>query len=143
MYIRRMYVATGKKRKEVTLLVKVKKFIIPLLIFTLLAIFVIEKRRVIFQEENPIPLAIGMSKMIFQGKEIVEIEQNEDRYSDVSLYLVKRGKMEPFIKMLEKDGWKFVEQLEYQNALIFEKGNQTQSISYRYYTRYYTILDSY
>nr|WP_018783428.1 hypothetical protein [Bacillus sp. 95MFCvi2.1] len=126
-----------------TLLVKVKKFIIPLLIFTLLAIFVIEKRRVIFQEENPIPLAIGMSKMIFQGKEIVEIEQNEDRYSDVSLYLVKRGKMEPFIKMLEKDGWKFVEQLEYQNALIFEKGNQTQSISYRYYTRYYTILDSY
>ncbi|WP_051091470.1 hypothetical protein [Bacillus sp. 95MFCvi2.1] len=138
-----MYVATGKKRKEVTLLVKVKKFIIPLLIFTLLAIFVIEKRRVIFQEENPIPLAIGMSKMIFQGKEIVEIEQNEDRYSDVSLYLVKRGKMEPFIKMLEKDGWKFVEQLEYQNALIFEKGNQTQSISYRYYTRYYTILDSY
>lgn len=25
MYIRRMYVATGKKRKEVTLLVKVKK----------------------------------------------------------------------------------------------------------------------
>lgn len=81
--------------------------------------------------------------MIFQGKEIVEIEQNEDRYSDVSLYLVKHGKMEPFIKMLEKDGWKFVEQLEYENALIFEKGNQTQSISYRYYTRYYTILDSY
>lgn len=108
-----------------------------------MAIFVIEKRRVIFQEENPIPLAIGMSKMIFQGKEIVEIEQNEDRYSDVSLYLVKRRKMEPFIKMLEKDGWTFVEQLEYQNALIFEKGNQTQSISYRYYTRYYTILDSY
>lgn len=108
-----------------------------------MAIFVIEKRRVIFQEENPIPLAIGMSKMIFQGKEIVEIEQNEDRYSDVSLYLVKREKMEPFIKMLEKDGWTFVEQLEYQNALIFEKGNQTQSISYRYYTRYYTILDSY
>jgi len=81
--------------------------------------------------------------MIFQGKEIVEIEPNEDRYSDVSLYLVKRGKMEPFIKMLEKDGWTFVEQLEYQNALIFEKGNQIQSISYRYYTRYYTILDSY
>ncbi|MED1597865.1 MULTISPECIES: hypothetical protein [Bacillus] len=124
-------------------MLKSKKFIIPLLIFTLLAIFVIEKRRVIFQEENPIPLAIGMSKMIFQGKEIVEIEQNEDRYSDVSLYLVKRRKMEPFIKMLEKDGWTFVEQLEYQNALIFEKGNQTQSISYRYYTRYYTILDSY
>ncbi|MGE7635624.1 hypothetical protein ACQKMZ_26060 [Bacillus paramycoides] len=124
-------------------MLKPKKFIIPLLIFTLLAIFVIEKRRVIFQAGNPIPLAIGMSKMIFQGKEIVEIEQSEDRYSDVSLYLVKRGKMEPFIKMLEKDGWTFVEQLEYQNALIFKKGNQAQSISYRYYTRYYTILDSY
>ncbi|HEK9103642.1 hypothetical protein KFD70_25770 [Bacillus pfraonensis] len=124
-------------------MLKLKKFIIPLLIFTLLAIFVIEKRRVIFQEENPIPLAIALSKMIFLNKEIIEVEPNEDRYSDVSLYLVKRGKMEPFIEMLEKDGWTFVEQLEYQNALIFEKGNQTQSISYRYYTRYYTILDSY
>ncbi|MCI0768133.1 hypothetical protein [Bacillus sp. TL12] len=124
-------------------MLKSKKFIIPLLIFTLLAIFVIEKRRVIFQEENPIPLAIAMSKMILLNKEIIEVEPNEDRYSDVSLYLVKRGKMEPFIEMLEKDGWTFVEQLKYQNALIFEKGNQTQSISYRYYTRYYTILDSY
>ncbi|WJE55879.1 hypothetical protein QRE66_29370 (plasmid) [Bacillus cereus] len=124
-------------------MLKSKKLIILLLIFTLLAIFVIEKRKVIFQEENPIPLAIAMSKMIFPNKEMIEVEQNEDRYSDVALYLVKRGKMEPFIKMLEKDGWTFVEQLEYQNALIFEKGDQTQSISYRYYTRYYTILDSY
>lgn len=81
--------------------------------------------------------------MFFLNKEIIEVEPSEDRYSDVSLYLVKRGKMEPFIEMLEKDGWTFVEQLEYQNALIFEKGDQTQSISYRYYTRYYTILDSY
>lgn len=108
-----------------------------------MAIFIVQKRAVIFQEENPIQLAIAMSKMIFLNKQIVEVEPNEDRVSDVSLYLVKRGKMEPFIKMLEKDGWTFVEQLEYENALIFKKENQTQSISYRYYTRYYTILDSY
>ncbi|PEK59731.1 hypothetical protein COM55_02940 [Bacillus pseudomycoides] len=124
-------------------MLKSKKFIIPLLIFTLLAIFIIQKRAVIFQEGNPIPLAIAMSKMIFQGKEIVEVEQNEDDYRYEYPYLVKRGKMDPFIKIMEDDCWEFIERLETANTLIFEKGNQTKSIPYEYYTRYYTLIHSY
>lgn len=51
--------------------------------------------------------------------------------------------MEPFINMMEKDGWNFVERIETTNALVFEKGNETKSIPYKYYTRYYTLIYSY
>jgi len=57
-----------------------------------------------------------------------------------TLYLVKRGEMKPFIKLMEKEGWDFEERNEITNALVFNKGDVTTSIGYRYYTRYYTII---
>jgi len=102
----------------------------------LLSIFMIIKKDVIFQEGNPIPLAVAMSKIIFQDKEIAEVKGSVDDYVDgIYGYLVKRGEMEPFIKMMEEDGWSFLERRELSNALVFEKGNVTQSVSYQYYTR--------
>ncbi|MGE8081374.1 hypothetical protein [Peribacillus loiseleuriae] len=120
-------------------MLKSKAFIIILLIFILLSILIIQKKDVIFQEGNPIPLALAISKMIFQDKEITEVKGTEEM-GGIYGYLVKRGEMKPFIKMMEKEGWNFVERNEITNALVFEKGNGTTSIGYQYYTRYYTII---
>jgi len=120
------------------MLIKSKSFIITIGIISLLAIFLIQKRDVIFQEGNPIPMAISMSDMVFQDKEIAEIQGADG----INKYLVKRGEMEPYIQMMEKDGWRFLERDEIANNLKFEKGNTTKSIAYQYYTRWYTIIYS-
>ncbi|MEN1937457.1 hypothetical protein AAIE21_18180 [Paenibacillus sp. 102] len=120
-------------------MLKSKPFILALLICIALFIFVFQKRKVIFQEGNPIPFAIAISKMVIQDKEMVAVEPIDNEYP----YLVKRGKMEPFINMMEEDGWTFVERDIMANSLTFEKGDQSKSISYKYYTRYYTLIYSY
>ncbi|WP_127760597.1 hypothetical protein [Peribacillus asahii] len=117
-------------------MLKSKVFIITALIFSLLSIFIIKKREVIFQEGNPIPLVVAISKMIFQDKEMVEVWRDEE-------YLVKQGEFAPFIEMMDKDGWNSVKIIENANHLVFEKDNMTKSISYKDYTRYYTIIYSY
>ncbi len=120
-------------------LLKSKPFILALLICIVLSIFVFQKRQVIFQEGNPIPFAIAISKMVIQDKEMVAVEPTDNEYP----YLVKRGKLEPFINMMEEDGWTFVKRDIMANSLTFEKGDQTKSIPYKYYTRYYTLIYSY
>ncbi|MCR2820407.1 hypothetical protein [Lederbergia panacisoli] len=116
-------------------MLKSKFFIITILIVSILSIFVFQKKDVIFQEGNPIPLAVAMSKIMFQDKEIAKVKGTVDEVDGIYGYLVKRGKMEPFIKMMEEDGWLFLESRELSNALVFEKGNVTQSVSYQYFTR--------
>ncbi|EJS55376.1 hypothetical protein CN445_02050 [Bacillus cereus] len=118
---------------------KSKFFIFTLLVCTSLSIFIFYKRDVIFQEGNPIPFALAMSKMVIQDKEMVEVEPIDNQYP----YLVKRGKMEPFIDMMEQDGWTFVDRDIMANSLIFEKGDQSKSVPYKYFTRYYTLIYSY
>ncbi|MFB6730389.1 hypothetical protein ACMZ5A_19890 [Bacillus mobilis] len=119
-------------------MIKSKFFIFTLLVCTLLSIFIFYKRDVIFQEGNPIPFALAMSKMVIQNKEMVEVSSIDDQ----SPYLVKRGKMEPFIEMMEQDGWSFVDIDVIANSITFEKGDQTKSVSYKYFTRYYTLIYS-
>ncbi|GIN58259.1 hypothetical protein J8TS2_25780 [Lederbergia ruris] len=123
-------------------MLKSKFFIITtILMFGLLSIFIFQKKDVIFQEGNPIPLAVAISKIVFQDKEIAEVKGKEE-VNGIYGYIVKRGEMEPYIKMMEKEGWHFVERNENSNALVFEKENTTKSVAYQYYTRWYTIFYS-
>ena len=118
---------------------KLKIFFISLLvIFSIACIFFVQKKDVIFQEGNPIPFAIAMSKMILTDKNIMEVQTDDTPYT----HLVKQGELEPYIEMREKNGWEFLERYIYGNSLTFQKGNMTESVSYRYFTRYYTIIDS-
>lgn len=79
-----------------------------------------------------------MSKLVIQNKEMVAVSSIDNQ----SPYLVKRGKMEPFINMMEEDGWTFVNRDIMANSLTFEKGDQTKSVAYKYFTRYYTLIYS-
>jgi len=117
-------------------LLKSKTALIILLITSVITIFIIQKKDVIFQEGNPIPLALAISKMIVQDKDIVVIWENPNEY------LVKQGEFEPFIKIMQKDGWDHLGKEDTESYLMFKKGNTTQSISYNSYTRFYTIIKS-
>ncbi|MBO1628611.1 hypothetical protein [Bacillus arachidis] len=118
---------------------KLKIFFISLLVILSIAcVFFVQKKDVIFQEGNPIPFAIAMSKMILTDKNIMEVQTEDTPYT----HLVKQGELEPYIEMREKNGWEFLERDIYGNSLTFQKGNMTESVPYRYFTRYYTIIDS-
>lgn len=119
-----------------------KILIVALLILTVLTIFIFQKREAIFQEGNPIPFAIAASKMILQDKEVVKIERQDEYSGESNLYLVKQGEMDPFIKMMEMNGWDFTNRDIIQNRLDFERENQSIGLGYRYYTKYYTIIES-
>ena len=112
-------------------------FIALSVILSVACVFFIQKRNVIFQEGNPIPLAIAMSKMVLTDKNIMEVQTDDITHP----YLVKRGELDPYIEMREKNGWEFISRDIYGNSLTFQKGNTTESIPYRYFTRYYTIIN--
>ena len=71
--------------------------------------------------------------MIVQDTGIVEVWKDEQ-------YLVKRGKMEPFINKMEKKGWEYVGRDKVGNALEFKKGDEKKRFGYQYYTRYFTVI---
>ncbi|KFN01465.1 hypothetical protein DJ93_4278 [Bacillus clarus] len=113
-------------------MLKSKPFLLALLILCIaLSIFVFQKRNVIFQEGNPIPFAIAISKMVIQDKEMMAVEPINNEYPS----LVKRGEMEPFINMMEEDGWTFVNRDIIANSQTFEKGDQSKSFSYKYFNK--------
>jgi hypothetical protein len=112
---------------------KSKKFIIPFVILSVIALFIFLKKEVIFQEGNPIPYALAISKMIVQDKGIVEVWKDEQ-------FLVKRGEMKPFVEMMELEGWKYEGRDQSANALLFKKGNEEKRVGYQYYTRYFTLI---
>ncbi|MGE7768866.1 hypothetical protein [Peribacillus sp. NPDC096540] len=81
-----------------------KIFRVFIIILALISVLVFFKRDVIFQEGNPIPLAIAITKLTFQDVEMVRVWQNPDQY------IVKQGNYEPFIKYMEMedDGWRYI-----------------------------------
>lgn len=100
------------------------------------AIFIFQKRDVIFQEGNPTPLAIAASKMLIKDENVVKVGEKDHLVT----YLGKQGESGPFIKMMKKEGWKLTDRSETQNLLVFEKGNHSIGVGYKYYTRYYTVF---
>ena len=114
-----------------------KIFLSVIIVFSIVvSFFVFLKRDTIFQEGNPTPLAIAASKMLIKHKDVVEVGEKDNSI----LYLGKQGESKPFIKLMEKKGWKLVDRSETQNLLVFERGNYSIGVGYEYYTRYYTIF---
>lgn len=118
------------------LIFKSKIFRVFIIILALIFVLVFFKRDVIFQEGNPIPLAIAITKLTFQDVEMVRVWQNPDQY------IVKQGNYEPFIKHMEDEGEKYIG--EFEGGFLFEneKGNVTSEIGIRSYTKYYNLIDA-
>ena len=117
------------------LIFKSKIFRVFIILFALVLVLIFLKREVIFQEGNPIPLAVAITKLTFQDVEMVRVWQNPDQY------IVKQGNYEPIIKYMEDNSWEYIG--ENGDGLLFvnEKGNITIVIGVRSFTKYYTLID--
>ncbi|MGG4155854.1 hypothetical protein [Bacillus muralis] len=108
-----------------------------IIMLALIFVLVFLKRDVIFQEGNPIPLAVAITKLTFQDTEMVRVWQNPNQF------IVKQGNYEPFINYMEDDDWNYIG--DNGDGLLFVngKGNVTSAIGIRSFTKYYTLIDSY
>ena len=117
------------------LIFKSKIFRVFIILFALVLVLIFLNREVIFQEGNPIPLAVAITKLTFQDVEMVRVWQNPDQY------IVKQGNYEPIINYMEDNSWEYIG--ENGDGLLFvnEKGNITSVIGVRSFTKYYTLID--
>lgn len=112
---------------------KSKLFKIFIVIFILIFILFFLKKNIIFQEGNPIPLTIAITKFNLQDTDMVLVWKNPDQY------LVKKDNFQPFIKHMKNEGWSYIE--KNKNSLLFQQKNITKSVSYKSFTRFYTLID--
>ena len=105
-------------------------------LLTFMGVFIFIKRDTIFQEGNPTPYALAASRMMVHEKKVVKVKEDEGTVT----YMVKQGKMDPYIKEMQKHGWTYTDRNIFSNRLEFKKGNKILSCGYKYYTRYYTLI---
>ncbi|MCY9026820.1 hypothetical protein MOF32_28495 [Priestia megaterium] len=90
----------------------------------------------------------GDNRPIANMKAIYQLEIKDKpmaKTSDVDnniLYLVPKGHLDTYIDMMKKKGYKLTEKDVNHNTLIFEKGKNFTSISYKRFARKYTIIES-
>ncbi len=99
----------------------------------IIVIFVWVERRVIFQEGNPIPVAIGMVRLSITDDDIVKVSTAPDKY-----LMKARNGNEAFRSYMESHGWTFVDQLG--AGLIYEKEGHKQMFASRMMTRFYQVV---
>lgn len=87
---------------------------------------------VLFQEGNPLPIAKGIMELNFNGKTIAKVSNKPLRY----ITKISEGDT-PIMKMMDKEGWVFVEQ--FGSGYLFSKEEQNKTITSVQYTRKYRI----
>lgn len=105
-------------------------------IFIILSVIVIfgliKISPVLFQEGNPIPIFAGVMKLSSSEDKIVQISDTPPKY----ISKTRTGKS-PLIGLVEKEGWKFDEQLG--AGFIFSKADNRLVVTSVQYTGNYTI----
>jgi hypothetical protein len=90
----------------------------------------------------------GTNRPIANAKAIYQLELKDKdiaKTSDVDnniLYLVPKGHLDTYIKMMNEKGYKLSEKDVKHNRLVFKKGQNFIGISYKRFARKYTIIES-
>ena len=114
-----------------------RKHLLPALAFVLANAalsLIILKSPVIFQEGNPLNVAIAVCKLEFLGKDVVKFSNTPEKY------IFKAGYgLEPLTNHLAEEGWKFGDQVgagvSYEKEDIFLWGR------IKMFTRYFTVME--
>ncbi|HAA89415.1 MAG: hypothetical protein XD63_1670 [Thermoanaerobacterales bacterium 50_218] len=85
----------------------------------------------IFQEGNPLPVALAVAKLELTGAEIVSVTPDETRL------IQKSGTEEPLTRFLAERGWRFKDRLG--AAIFYERDGRTLLVGSRMFTRRYVI----
>ncbi|MED4285152.1 hypothetical protein P4679_24845 [Priestia megaterium] len=92
----------------------------------------------IFGDNRPIANAKAIYQIEFKDKNIAETSDVDNRI----LYVVPKGHLDTYIKMMRKNGYELTERDPKHNTLLLKKGNNYTEINYRKFARKYTIIDS-
>ncbi|MGF9891213.1 hypothetical protein ABEX78_21370 [Priestia megaterium] len=92
----------------------------------------------IFGDNRPIANAKAIYQIEFKDKDIAETSDVDNNI----LYLVPKGHLDTYIKMMRKSGYELSERDPKHNTLLLKKGNNYTEINYRRFARKYTIIDS-
>ncbi|MHA7098706.1 hypothetical protein [Priestia aryabhattai] len=92
----------------------------------------------IFVDNRPIANAKAIYQIEFKDKDIAETSDVDNRI----LYVVPKGHLDTYIKMMRKNGYESTERDPKHNTLLLKKGNNYTEINYRKFARKYTIIDS-
>ncbi|MED3728741.1 hypothetical protein HPB58_14515 [Priestia filamentosa] len=90
----------------------------------------------------------GTNRPIANIKALYQLEIKEKDIAKTSnvdndiLYIVPRGHLDTYIKMMSKEGYVLSEEDIQHNKLIFKEGQNTVSITYKRFARKYTIIES-
>lgn len=92
----------------------------------------------IFGDNRPIANAKAIYQIEFKDKDIAETSDVDNRI----LYIVPKGHLDTYIKMMHKRGYELSERDPKRKTLLLQKGNSFTEINYRKFARKYTIIDS-
>ncbi|TYR81225.1 hypothetical protein FZC66_05015 [Priestia megaterium] len=96
-------------------------------------LFVLIFHKTIFQEGNPLPIAISMIKLKATDKKVVQISKNPERY------LIHSKDYVTFIESMDKKGDVF--QYQEDKLFYFNRDDKRASFVSKSYTDSYTIME--
>ncbi|QTL51942.1 MULTISPECIES: hypothetical protein [Priestia] len=118
---------------------KIIKFLLgSFAIVIVLMIIVFINWEYIFGDSRPIANAKAIYQLEFKDKDIAETSDVDNKI----LYVVPKGDLDTYIKMMRKSGYKLSEKDLEHNTLTFKKGNNFTAVSYKRFARKYTIIES-
>ncbi len=88
---------------------------------------------VLFQEENPIPVLVGIPKLVFSDEDIISIQDNPQKYLSKA-----ENATDNLSEILEEEGYVFKEQ--FGSTYLYKKGNEDLFVSSVMYTRWFKIF---
>ncbi|MFP7416768.1 hypothetical protein SFC65_24740 [Priestia filamentosa] len=92
----------------------------------------------IFETNRPIANMKAIYQLEIKGKDIAKTSNVDNDM----LYIVPKGHLDTYIKMMSKEGYVLSEEDIEHNKLVFKEGQNTVSISYKRFARKYTIIES-
>lgn len=109
-----------------------------LIVIIILLIIVFINWQHIFGDNRPIANMKAIYQLEIKDKPMAKTSDVDNNI----LYLVPKGHLDTYIDMMKKKGYKLTEKDVSHNTLIFEKGKNFTSISYKRFARKYTIIES-
>lgn len=115
--------------------------LIPLLLLTLVF------KGTIFQEGNPLPVALGILKLNFSNEKIVCVSNNPPKFivkynktpSEAYPILFEGSGHDAYVDKMKEEGWIYNGQQA--SNIVFKKDGRTLKVEFRMLTRNYVVLE--
>ncbi|MED0665620.1 hypothetical protein P4T04_04730 [Bacillus badius] len=118
------------------LILKVSAILIVIIFVSL--IFILINWKNLFNENRPIENLKAIYQIEIKNKEIA---QTSDVHNTIQ-YISPEDKLDPFIDVMNKKGYKLLEMDSSHNKLLFQKDNNIVSVSYETFAKKYIKIES-